>query len=188
VLEIPTAPAVLTLPIAHLWDGSPPPRPELRATLRLGATDDGIHVEASMPHQRPPRIPDAPPGARVDRLWESDVVECFLVGADGRYVELELGAGGHYLLLAFAAPRVRAEGLREPALAVDWRADAVGWTSRCALPRGWLPEPLVAANAFAIGGGHFLAHHPVGGEAPDFHRPDRHPALRVPGWEQGVRE
>ena len=65
-----------------------------------------------MAHQRAPRIPDAPRGARVEGLWEYDVVECFVVGADGRYFELELGAGGHYLALAFDAPRRRVRRLR----------------------------------------------------------------------------
>ena len=49
-------------------------------------------------------MPDAPRGARVANLWEYDVVECFLVGPDGRYLELELGAGGHFLALLFDAP------------------------------------------------------------------------------------
>jgi hypothetical protein len=181
--EIPSAPAALTFAIAKQWDGAPPPRPELRARLRLGVSDDALQVEAWMPHQRPARVPDAPPGSRVDGLWEFDVVECFLVGGDGSYVELELGAGGHHLLLGFSAPRVHGRDFGGETLEVAWRSDAAGWTSRCALPRAWLPAPLVAANAFAIGGGHFLAHAPVGGAQPDFHRPDAYPTIRVPAWD-----
>jgi hypothetical protein len=71
---------------------------------------------------------------------------------------------------------------REP-LAVDWQSDAEGWRARCRVPRAWLPEPVVRANAFAIAGGEFAVHAPVGGKRPDFHRPHAFPELRVPCWE-----
>jgi hypothetical protein len=181
--EVPRTPGHLELAIERRWDGSLPRRSELRAQARLSATADGLGVEVGMPHQRPVRLPDAPSGARVDGLWEFDVVECFFVAADGRYLELELGAGGHYLALAFSAPRQRSGDFADTRLEIDWRRDADAWCARCVLPRSWLPQPIVRANAFAIGGGEFLAHQPTGGERPDFHRPERFPAIRIPSWE-----
>ena len=71
--------------------------------------------------------PDAPRGARVEALWEYDVVECFVVGADGCYFELELGAGGHYLALAFDAPRRRSSDFARESLAVEWEDGADAW-------------------------------------------------------------
>jgi hypothetical protein len=134
-----------------------------------------------MAHARPPRIPDAPRGARVDGLWEYDVVECFVVGADGRYLELELGAGGHYLALAFDAPRRRTNDFARESLAVDWQGDAAGWRARCRVPRAWLPEPIARPNAFAIAAGELAAHAPTGGASPDFHRPHAYPEVRRAG-------
>jgi hypothetical protein len=153
--------------------------------VSLCADAEALWIEAGMAHQRPARVPDAPVGARVDGLWHYDVVECFLAGEDGRYFELELGAGGHYLALAFAAPRRLARDFADQALGIDWLAGANAWTSRCAVPRAWLPEPIAHANAFAIARGEFAVHAPVGGESPDFHRPHAYPAVRVPSWEPG---
>ncbi len=184
---IPAPPSRLALPVERAWDGAAPARAELRAWVGLAASADALHVEAWMPHQRPPRVPAAPPGARVERLWEHDVVECFFAARDGRYLELELGAGGHWLALAFDAPRRLADAMPELRLDVAWERDAKGWRARCALPRALVPQPVARANAFAIGGGAFLAHAPVGGAHPDFHRPDAFPCVAVPAWEGGAR-
>ena len=183
VRELPPAPAFLELAVDRLWDGGAPPQTEQRAWVRLGAEPGGLRVAVGMAHQRPARIPDAPVGARVDGLWRYDVVECFVVAADGRYLELELGAGGHQLVLAFAAARERTRDFAAAPLALTWRRDAAGWSARCTLPRAWIPEPVVRVNAFAIGGGVFLAHAPVGGAEPDFHRPAAYPRVRIPSWE-----
>jgi len=180
-LEVPARPAALALEIARRWDGAL--LPDLRARVLLSAERDGLRVEAGMNHARVPRIPDAPRGARVADLWEYDVVECFVVGEDGRYFELELGAGGHYLALAFAAPRRRANDFARESLKVEWEGGANAWRARCVVPRAWLPEPIARANAFAIAGGEFAAHTPVGGDQPDFHRPHAFPSARIPSWE-----
>jgi len=180
-LVIPEPPAALALPVAYRWDGAP--LPDLCAWVWLSATSDALEVEAGMPHGREPRIPDAPRGARVDGLWEYDVVECFVVAEDGRYFELELGAGGHYLALAFDAPRRRTHDFARERLVVDWERGPDAWRARCRLPRAWLPEPVARVNAFAIAGGEFAAHAPVGGDRPDFHRPHAFPEVRVSSWE-----
>jgi hypothetical protein len=187
VLEVPLAPQVLTLDVARRWNGAPLPDPPLRARVQLSATADALLVEAGMANQHPARIPDAAPGARVEGLWHYDVVECFLAGDDGRYFELELGAGGHYLALAFAAPRERSCDFARESLEVDWLSSASAWTARCAVPRAWLPEPIARVNAFAIARGEFAVHAPVGGDQPDFHRPEAFPAARLPSWGAGTR-
>jgi hypothetical protein len=153
----------------------------------LSAERDGLWVEAGMAHARTPRIPAAPRGARVDGLWEFDVVECFVAAADGRYFELELGAGGHHLALAFDAPRRRVNDFARESLFVAWERGAEGWRARCRVPRAWLPEPVARVNAFAIAGGEFAVHTPVGGAQPDFHRPHAFPEVRVPSWEARER-
>jgi len=175
---IPRAPARLRLPIERAWDGAPCDVP-LRAALELARAGDALAVRASLAQPGPPRAPDAPPGARVEGLWEYDVVECFLAGAGGRYFELELGAEGRWLALSFDAPRVGADAHEALALDVAHGASAGGWWAEVALPLALLPPGLCAANAFAIAAGRFLAHHPVPGRRPDFHQPAAFPPLRL---------
>jgi hypothetical protein len=176
VLRIPRAPGALELPIERAWDGRPGPGASLRGLARLQVCDGGIAFEAQLSHAAPARVPDAPPGTRVANLWEYDVVECFLVGAGGRYLELELGAGGHFLALLFDAPRRRCDELAgwQPRLA--HAASASGWTARMLAPWSIVPAPICALNAFVAAGGALLAHHPLPGARADFHQPAHFPA------------
>jgi hypothetical protein len=175
MLVIPNAPGRLRLPIERHWDGTRCPDPNRRGELSLARDGDVLELAASFERQPRPRVPDAPRGSRVEGLWEYDVVEGFLVGAGGRYLEVELGAGGHFLVLEFDAPRrgVSAHATFEPVLA--FREDARSWRSTLRLPLALVPAGLCALNAFAIVGGSFLAHHPVPGASPDFHQPGAFP-------------
>jgi len=181
MLLIPRAPARLALAIDHHWNGTRCPDPRRRGELSLALAGDALEVVASFRHQSPARLPAAPRGARVANLWEYDVVECFLVGASGRYLEIELGAAGHFLVLEFDAPRRRVNehaGLAPP---LDFSADAVSWRARLRLPLALVPGDLAALNAFAIAGGSFLAHHAVPGAEPDFHQPHAFPRAAFAG-------
>jgi len=177
-LRIPRAPGRLALPIERYWDGAPCPHAHLFGRVELAAREDGLELTASLPHQPVPRIPAAPRGARVADLWEYDVVECFLVGAGGRYLEVELGAGGHFLVLSFSAPRVRSdshEALRPP---LDFSSDAAGWRARMLLGRSLVPPGITALNAFVIASGAHLAYGSLPGPTLDFHQPARFPHAR----------
>jgi len=127
-------------------------------------------------HGDPP--PAAAPGP-VDRLWDYEVVELFLLGEDERYLEIELGPGGHHLVLALAGRRE----LVASGLPLDFAAhiDGARWSGRASLPLHRLPPGLRAANAYAIHGTgparRHLAAHPVPGPLPDFHRLDAFPPL-----------
>jgi hypothetical protein len=175
---IPPAPARLRLEIRRLWNGAPAAA-ELRGALELSLEGDALAVRAELRQPGAPRVPAAPPGTRVANLWEYDVVECFLAGAGGRYLEIELGAGGHFLVLSFRARRVRASSHEGLASRVEHGAIRGGWWSALRLPRALLPPGIRAGNAFAIAGGELLAHQPVPGAAPDFHQPDAWPPLRL---------
>jgi hypothetical protein len=178
-LVIPRAPERLVLPIERYWDGAPCALPHLHGRVALGARDEGIELVARLPHQPEPRIPAAPPGARVADLWEYDVVECFLVGAGGRYLEVELGAGGHFLVLSFSAPRVRSDSHERLELPVDFTSDARGWESRVLLDWSLVPTPIEALNAYVIARGVHLAYGPLPGPGPEFHAPARFPRARL---------
>ena len=179
MLELPRAPQRLRLPVESGWDGSTEPAAP-RGVVELSAVDGGLFVRVTLEQGLPPREPPEPRGTRIDRLWEYDVAECFLVGDDGHYFELELGAGGHFLALSFSAPRHRSHG--HEGLALDVRAERSErvWRAETVVPRELLPSKLCAVNAFAIAAGHHLAYQKVPGTSPDFHQPAAFPALRVP--------
>jgi hypothetical protein len=178
-LVIPRAPETLRLAIDRHWNGAASRDPRLRGELLLSARTEGLALEAALPHQQPARIPAAPAGARVANLWEYDVVEGFLVGVDGRYVEVELGAGGHFLVLEFSAPRRLADEHAGLVPGLDFVRSAAGWRSTLVLPWTLVPRELCALGAFAIAGGAFLAAHPLPGPAPDFHQPGAYPRARL---------
>jgi len=182
MLVIPNAPEQLRLPIERHWDGTRCRDARHHGVLWLARAPDALEIGASFGRRAPARLPAAPPGTRVANLWEYDVVECFLAGADGRYLEVELGAAGHFLVLEFDAPRRRANEHAELAPPISFREDAERWHATLRLPLALVPPGLCALNAFAIAGGGFFAHHPVPGAAPDFHQPQRFPrAAFAPG-------
>jgi hypothetical protein len=175
VLVIPRAPGRLVLGVERYWDGAPCPHAHLHGRVELSAREDGLELSASLPHQPRPRIPEAKRGVRVADLWEYDVVECFLVGAGGRYLEVELGAGGHFLVLSFSAPRVRSDAHETLRPALEFTSDARGWCAQLLLDWALVPPGVEALNAFVIASDTHLAYAPLPGGAPDFHQPARFP-------------
>ena len=177
---IPRNPENILLRIERLWNGEPCPDDRLWAQIQVSQTKDGLLVEASGPMLHEQNIPDAPTGARVDELWNFDVVELFLVGPGHQYLELELGAGGHYLLLGFDSIRHRANGYETLNLPVRFeKTGEKTWHSVVVIPQRFVPENLRTLNTFAIMAGQFLAYSPVPGEKPDFHQPDSFPAASL---------
>jgi hypothetical protein len=157
------------LRIERTWDGLAV-APEEVARVELQLTDLDLSVQLVAPFHRD--APPATPAGSTDRLWEYEVVELFLLGREQRYLELEFGPFGHYLVLALEGPRnlVRS-GI--PIAYEAQRTDA-GWTGRARIDADQLPPGLAEANAYAIHGSgparRYLAAHPVPGPAPDFHR------------------
>ncbi|MEW6219924.1 MAG: hypothetical protein AB1634_10370 [Thermodesulfobacteriota bacterium] len=167
------------LRIAALWNGQPAGAAG-EATVRFQADGHFLQVEIQASFHGDP-APCGPPGPR-DRLWEHEVVELFLVGAAERYLELEMGPHGHYLVLSLAG--IRQVVASHPA---DFCASINGsrWQGRLRLPAVLLPSGLAWANAFAIhgqgAGRQYLAAFPVPGPAPDFHRLHDFPLLATLG-------
>ncbi len=180
MILIPHHPEILTLHMDHLWNGSMCPDDRLWADLQVSQIKDGLHVRALAPLLLEQRVPEAPMGSRVEGLWNFDVVELFLVGPGHQYVELELGAGGHFLLLGFDSIRRRSntfETLR-PVIRFE-KTSEKQWVSEVTIPWKIVPENLRAINAFAIMGSHFLAFGALPGTEPDFHQPDFFPAASL---------
>ncbi len=175
--------------VASTWNGTPLSRGEV---TYVSVSANGIVVDAPFYDDARPSGPGGPVGiGRHDRLWEHEVVEVFLAEGDeptSRYVELELGPHGHWLVLGFEGYR-RAMMLPD-GVVVDYRAslhlgDVNRWRGELVLEPRWWQGVLAAtrrANAFAIHDGtsagitqrRFCAAFPAPNEAerPDFHRVD----------------
>ena len=130
-------------------------------------------------HDDPPPLGEPGP---TDRLWEHEVVELFVAGRDDRYTEVELSPWGHHLVLRLHGVR-RVIDTQLP-LAFRVRRCGARWIGVARLDRELLPPPPWRANAYAIHGEgsdrRFLSATPLPGEQPDFHQPDRFPALPLP--------
>jgi hypothetical protein len=177
MLEVPKCPDALELPVERSWNGRDE-LPALAGALRLTRTRGFLVVEACFPRREGARIPDRAPGSRVGDLYTYDVAECFLAGDDGRYLEIEIGPGGHFLVLSFESRRRRSEEHETLALDVCDAGDAWHWRQSLRVPEALLPARLRALNAFAIFGELHLAYAPLPGEAPDFHQPAAFPRAR----------
>jgi len=181
MMLIPYTPKVLVLPIVTYWDGTPCTNARLHGVVTLGAEGEGLCITASLPHQECPCVPATPPRTRVANLWEYDVVECFVVGAEG-YLEVELGAGGHFLVLDFAAPRVRRnayEAFVPRMTCTPCLAGKPTWRSSILIPWSMVPMHVQGVNAYVISRHHYLCYHPLPGPEPDFHQPERFPYVRL---------
>ena len=163
--------------IAKTWDGHQiQPAERVKIAYQVTASGD-VDVEFDSPFYGDP-APDASPGP-VWGLWDFEVVELFLVGADGTYSELEFGPHGHHLVLTLAGPReiVRRE------LPMEYRVERAGdrWRGHARIAAAWMPSSIVRFNAFAIHGQgparRYLAHGALPGPKPDFHQPDRFPRV-----------
>jgi len=145
--------------------------------------DRVIEVVVEAPFHDDP-APASDPGP-TDRLWEYEVVELFLLGADERYLEIELGPHGHHLGLQLVGRR----RVVEQGFPIEFRVErsAARWHGLARLDLAHRPPGLGSANAYAIHGTgaarRYLAAHPVPGPQPDFHRLECFPPLDpAPAW------
>ncbi|UCE85820.1 MAG: hypothetical protein JSU66_16070 [Deltaproteobacteria bacterium] len=155
--------------VGHTWDGRPLAEGErVCLALRFRAGELRVDVDAPFHDDAPP----PQPAGSCPGLFEFEVVELFLLGEAQRYLEVELGPHGHYLVLQLRGTRrVEASGLP---LDYAVRRRGARWTGRARLPAAYLPPGLRACNAYAIHGPperrRYRAAYPVPGPEPDFHR------------------
>lgn len=164
--------------VASTWDGNALGEGEV-SELRLTASNRGWTVDIDAPLHGDPS--PATPAGSLDGLWEYEVVELFVAGNDGRYIELEFGPHGHYLALRFDAVRHRAG----PPFLLDFSVSRAGerWQGEAFLTADVIPAAPHRANAFAIHGvarRNYLAATPLPGPTPDFHQPERFPRVSLP--------
>ena len=165
------------LEIAQTWDGQHIPDAERAQVSFQRAANGDLSVRVESPFYGDP-APDGPAGA-VWGLWDFEVVELFLVGADGRYLEAEFGPRGHHLVLQLAGPRQIVA--RELPAAYEAVIAEGRWRGEARIEGALVPWPIARVNAFAIHGRgdarRYLAHAALPGPKPDFHQPHRFPAV-----------
>jgi hypothetical protein len=176
------------LQIQNLWHGRPGTAKEV-AYVHLRGRPDHLEVTVDATFHEDP-APDAPPGS-FPGLWEFEVVELFIGGADGSYLEVELGPRGHHLVLRLSGVRQ----IAEQGLPLDYRTAVTSdlWTGMARIPRSLLPPGPHTLNLTAIHGQHrkpgqrrpgggrrYLSWAPLRGEVPDFHQPDRWIPVQLP--------
>jgi hypothetical protein len=135
----------------------------------------GVGLDIKAPFYDDPAPPGRP--GRFDGLWDYEVVEVFLLGNDKKYIELEFGPHGHYLVYQL-------EGVRNPVnttqgleiYSVSRNTTAKVWHGTAFIAEDQLPEGLNSFNAYAIHGEGdarvYMALYPNEDEnaaGPDFH-------------------
>lgn len=158
------------LHINRTWSGEPALAAEEGSVfMRLDHEGLCVRVQAQF-HNDPP--PDSPAGW-TRGLWEYELVELFLLGGGGQYLEIELGPHGHYLVYFL-------KGVRQVARSVaPLRAACViasgRWQGEIVISCADLPGEITHVNGYALHGQgaqrRYLASAPVPGPAPDFHQP-----------------
>ena len=84
----------LTLVIDQKWDGTTLPTSQ-HGSVRLTPIQQGLKIEIMAYFNND--IPPSTPIQTTWKLWEYEVVECFITNGDKRYIELEFGPYGHHL-------------------------------------------------------------------------------------------
>lgn len=154
---------------------------------------DGMRIEFNAPLYNDP-LPNAPPG-RFDGLWNYEVVEVFFLGRDEKYLELEFGPGGHYLVYYLEGVRnVTKTDLLLEGYEVSRDEDLKTWKRSVVIPCEYFPPSVYAFNAYAIRGVEpdrvYKALFPVRKNEyprPDFHRLSAFQTIDVAGLIGGNR-
>ena len=143
--------------------------------LKLESGIECLKFEIDAPfydHSPPPA-----PSGFFDGLWNYDVVEIFLVGPVGGYIELEFGPHGHYLGYELDGPRSVVGRFNLEHYQTNILGDR--WLGQATLNLRKVPNQVVKWNAFAIFGEPSQRSHmcmsPLPGNAPDFHQPAHFP-------------
>lgn len=137
-----------------------------------------LHIKVQAPFYDDPHINDTVPKGSMDKLWEYEVVEVFLLGSDEHYLEIEFGPRGQYLLLQLHGYR---NVVKSPLYIDHYSAEINNkeWSGSYIIPSTYLPSNLCKFNAYAIHGTdderQYLSLFPTPFgkyKDPDFHRLD----------------
>ncbi len=134
--------------------------------------------------------PGSQPQQYQSGLWKYDVAEFFLLSSDrSRYLEFNLGPNGSWWTSSFTKPRQPSPGEPTPIpeVATSARQDTHSWQAMASIPLPWLithygfgkDTTLNATFILKSPDQIFLTAGDLGPGDPDFHRPDRFPAIKA---------
>jgi hypothetical protein len=171
----------MKLVIDKTWDGRPARQGE-GLTLSLSGTATHLNIGVDAPFHGDPA--PAGPAGPYWKLWEYEVVELFVLGAEEHYTEIELGPHGHHLVLRLEGRRNAVAQDLPMQFAASIGAEGKRWRGQAQLARTLLPAGPHRINAYAIHGigaaRRYLAWSPVPGEQPDFHNLDHFRSVTLP--------
>jgi len=139
---------------------------------------ENLSIKVSAPFYDDPHLPDMThnPGS-FDKLYDFEVVEVFLLGEDDRYLEVELGPKGQYLVLELHGYR---NVTRYPIDLLNYQSKVSGhiWAGVGVVPHSILPPKISHMNAYAIHGTNetrqYQSLYPAPHNSPNFTAPDFH--------------
>ncbi len=154
--------------LTHDWSGQPVNLPSpLSIRVNTASNMLEVHVEAPLFHNTPP---SSTPGSTPE-LWNHEVVELFILGEDERYLEIELGPHGHYLILQLHGTRQVIKQGMSCAYTTTIKGDS--WSGTAHIPTSYLPPNPTHFNLYAIHNTHnqrrYLSLTPTQTKKPDFH-------------------
>ena len=175
--------------VASLWDGTKLPESEqvsVAVNVDVLPSKEAclvIDVEAPFFNDAKPAS-DAP--LNLDGLWNYEVVEVFIKGRHDKYIEIEMGPHGHYLILACDGYR-QCFSRRISPISYVAKISSDRWTAKMVCPIDLLPPPIeipgaeYSFNAYSI-------HNKPGVTDPQDHNDRVHAAVFVPLKAEGEYE
>jgi hypothetical protein len=154
--------------ISKTWNGEKLNQNEI-VEIKLDIIFDKLNIFINAPFYND-KAPIEPTGLK-DKLWEYEVVELFLVGEKLKYLEIELGPHGHYLVLQLNGIR----HIERKDLQIEYTTKILGdhWHGLAKVPVSYLPSKVNKINAYAMHGEKenrkYNAAYPLSGACPDFH-------------------
>jgi hypothetical protein len=172
---------MVDLEIKTTWDNQSITDHEKVRLKLTRASPSSVRLDIDAPFYNDP-APQAAVGSLM-HLWDYEVVELFLLGNDNRYLEVEFGPHGHYIVLLLDGFRnVIKHSLPLEPVRLGRTGDCEHsrrWTASAVIPDEYFPQNVTKLNAYAIHGvdaaRKYLALSPVPTgkfEQPEFHRLD----------------
>lgn len=162
----------------------------------------GLHIHLDAPWFCNPPPPS--PSGSLWGLWEYEVFELFILGDEGRYLEIEFGPYGHFLVLELSGPReISRKDLTLNELNIERVSDLSSarmmWSVEANVPLDLLPEaidvegvPHWGLNAFWCfdkeNERKYWNAFPLPGDQPNFHQPDHFPLCSLNSLMQASRK
>ena len=177
--------------IASLWDGTKLNTAD-QISISIDVTrlpespsnDPCLVISIDAPFYNDP-APPADAQKNLDGLWEYEVVEVFIKGRHDKYVELEMGPHGHYLVLVCDGYRQCFLRGIEP-VSYETKIEENRWKGRMICPIRVLPPPTDIPSAPYSFNAYAIRNNPAGGRihaavfppfraeeeyaVPDFHK------------------